>query len=52
MYEEIWKETHVRKCHIKSERNLDFYVSNFYNTAIIENKRGVWEWEKKNYDVL
>ena len=30
-----WKEIHVRKYNIKSKRILDFYVSYFYNTAII-----------------
>ena len=52
MYEEIWKENHVRKYNIKSKGTLDFYVRYFYNTAIIQDKRGVWRWEKKNYDVL
>ena len=52
MYEEIWKENHVRKYNIKSKRILDICVSYFYNTAIIQDKRGVWRWEKKNYDVL
>ena len=36
-----WKESYVRKYNIKSKGTLDFYVRYFYNTAIIENKRGV-----------
>ena len=35
------KENHARKYNIKSKGTLDFYVRYFYNTAIIENKRGV-----------